>query len=60
MKVVNNFPKGAPKFQIFRLILCDLIDDGFKVKEVASLVGVSERTISCRLNEYGITVKRAH
>ena len=56
-KVENNFTRGAPKFQIPRSVLSDLIENGFKVKEVATLLGVSERTIYRCLNYYNIKVR---
>ena len=49
--------KGAPKFKIAKTILEDLLDDGFKVFEIASLMVVSERTIYRRLKEYNIQVR---
>ena len=36
---------GAPKFNIPQEILTDLIDEGFKIKDIANLLGVSEKTI---------------
>lgn len=55
--VEGNLCRGAPKFQIPKRMLSDLIEDGFKVKEVASLLGVSERTIYRRLSEHDIKVR---
>ena len=49
--------KGALKFKIPKAILEDLLDDGFKVFEIATLMVVSERTIYRRLKEYNIQVR---
>ena len=48
---------GAPKFKIPKATLNDLLDEGFTVKEVSSLLGVSERTIYRRMQEFDIHVR---
>ena len=49
---------GAPKFCIPKHVLRDLIDEGFLIKDVSSLLGVSERTIYRRMHEFGLEVRK--
>ena len=52
----QNINGGAPKFDIPRNFLVDLVEEGFKVKEISSMIGVSERTIFRRFQDYDIKV----
>ena len=45
---------GAPKFNIPQEILTDLIDEGFKIKDIANLLGVSEKTIHRRMLDFNL------
>lgn len=49
-----NHGGGAPKFTIPQSILSNLIDEGFKAKEISTLLGVSERTIYRRLHDFNL------
>ena len=51
-KVVGN---GAPKFAISKLLLQNLIEEGFTVAEMSKIICVSERTLVRRLPEYSLT-----
>ena len=45
---------GAPKFCIPKVVIQDLIDEGFLITEIASLLSVSERTVYRRMSDYNI------
>ena len=45
---------GAPKFNIPQEMLTDLIDEGFKIKDIANLLGVSEKTIHRRMLNFNL------
>lgn len=53
-----NVNGGASKYQIPKYILEDLIDEGFSIKQVSCLLGVSERTIYRRMQEFDLKVRR--
>ena len=46
---------GAPQFDIPKEIIERHIEEGFKVKEIASLLSVSERTIYRRMSSFGLS-----
>lgn len=45
---------GPPKFFIPRIVLEELMEEGFYIKEIAKMLCVSERTIYRRMEEYGL------
>ena len=47
---------GRPKFEIPEEILRFLFDKRFTVTETATLLGVSQRTVERRMNEFGIRI----
>lgn len=49
---------GAPKYEIHQYILEDLLAEGFYVKEISSLLGVSERTIYRRMLDFDLKVQK--
>ena len=49
---------GASKFYIPRNMLADFIDEGFKVKEICTLLNISERTVYRRLDEYDLHIRQ--
>ena len=49
---------GAPKFSIPCEVLSSMIDEGFKVHEISTLINVSERTLYRRMNEFGLCVRK--
>ena len=46
----------APKFQIGEHLLSNLLDEGFPIKDIASLICVSERTVYRRMQDFGLKV----
>ena len=46
---------GTNKFVIPKILIENLIDDGFSVKEMSNILCVSERTVLRRMVEYGLT-----
>ena len=44
------------KFVIPKILIENLIDDGFSVKEMSNILCVSERTVLRRMMEYGLKV----
>ena len=48
---------GAPKFQIGEYLLSNLLDEGFPIKDIASLICVSERTVYRRMQDFGFKVR---
>ena len=51
-KVAGN---GAPKFAIPKLLLENLIEEGFTAAEISKIVGVSDRTVYRRMSEYNLS-----
>ena len=51
-KVAGN---GAPKFDIPKLLLQNLIEEGFTVAEMSKIICVSERTLYRRMSDYNLT-----
>ena len=45
------------KFVIPKILIENLIDDGFSVKEMSNILYLSERTVLIRMVEYGLTVR---
>ena len=45
---------GTNKFVIPKILIENLIDDGFSVKEMSNILCVSERTVVRRMVEYGL------
>ena len=48
---------GTNKFVIPKILIENLIDDGFSVKEMSNALCVSERTVLRRMVEYGLTIR---
>ena len=48
---------GTNKFVIPKILIVNLIDDGFLVKEMSNILCVSERTVLRRMVEYGIKMR---
>ena len=45
----------APKFNIPKYVISDMIDEDFTIKEIANILVVSERTIYRRMDAYGLS-----
>ena len=48
---------GTNKFVIPKILIDNLIDDGFSVKEMSNILCVSERTVLRRMVEYGSKIR---
>jgi len=48
--------RGRPRYEIHRQQLEYLVANAFSVREVAAMIGVSDRTVKRRLSEYGIKI----
>ena len=48
---------GTNKFVIPKILIENLIDDGFSVKEMSNILCVSERTVLRRMVEYGSKIR---
>ena len=48
---------GTNKFVIPKILIENLIDDGFSVKEMSNILCVSERTVLRRMVEYGLKTR---
>ena len=46
---------GPPKFDIPRSVLENLLDEGFLIKEISTMLSVSESTIFRRMSMYGLS-----
>ena len=46
---------GAPEYIISKSVLEGYLDDGFKIKDIATLLSVSERTVYRRMGRYGLS-----
>lgn len=46
---------GAPEYVITKEVLEGYLDDGFKIKEIASLLSVSESTVYRRMGRHGLS-----
>ena len=51
----NRLGSGAPDFNIPKSILENHLEEGFKIKEIASMLSVSESTIYRRMQSYGLS-----
>ena len=51
---------GRPKYEIHEEILRFLFDKRFTVKDAATLLGISKRTIERRMNEFGLQVSNCY
>ena len=52
----NTDHPGRPKFEVTEEILRFLLDKRFTVKDTATLLGVSKRTVERRMNEFGLRI----
>lgn len=48
--------RGRPSFQISREQLSFLLEQGFKVPEISTMLGVSKRTVARRMSTFGLSV----
>ena len=48
---------GSDKFVILKILIENLIDDGFSVKEMCNILCVSERTVLRRMVEYDLKMR---
>jgi hypothetical protein len=53
----SNHGCGSPHFDIPKSILSNFISDGFKISYIAKLLGVSERTIYRRMQQFNLYVE---
>ena len=53
----SNHGCGPPHFDIPKSILSNFISDGFKISYIAKLLGVSERTIYRRMQQFNLYVE---
>ncbi len=51
---------GRPTFVIPREQLCHLIEARFTVPHIASMIGVSTRTVHRRMSEYGLSIRATY
>ena len=51
----NRLGSEAPEFNIPKSILENHLEEGFKIKEIASMLSVSESTIYRRMQSYGLS-----
>ena len=49
--------RGRPRYELHRQQLEYLVSNAFSVREIAAMIGVSDRTVKRRLNEYGIKIR---
>ena len=48
---------GTKKFVIPKILIENLIDDGFSLKKMSNILCVLERTVLRRMVEYGLTIR---
>ena len=46
---------GAPIFLIPNYVLDNLLEEGFTIKWISTILAVSESTIYCRMSQYGLS-----
>ena len=46
---------GAPSFSIPKCVLENLLEEGFTISEIATILSVSERTIYRRMSQFGFS-----
>ena len=51
---------GRPKYDIPIIQLQYLIENGFSIRDISVIAGVSERTISRRLQQYGLSIRQQY
>ena len=51
----ETFCCGAPIFFIPKYVLDNLLDEGFKIKKISTILAVSESTIHHRMSQYGLS-----
>ncbi len=57
---LNNGLRGRPTFQVSRQPLEGLLELGFNFRQIAELIGVSERTIRRRRELYGLPIENTY
>ena len=50
-------PIGTKKFVLCKILIENLIDDGFSVKEMSNILCVSERTVLRSIVEYDLKIR---
>ena len=48
--------RGRPPFDISKEQLSYFIDNGFKIKDISSMLGVSVRTVERRISSFGLSI----
>ena len=46
---------GTPEYLISKSVLEGYLEDGFKIKDITSLLSVSKSTVYCRMGRYGLS-----
>ena len=46
---------GAPKFNIPKYMLENLLEEGFSIRKISGIICVAERTIYRQINEYNLS-----
>ena len=54
---VHTGAVGRPSFQIPRVQLSYLVDNGFSVPQIADMLGVSVRTVCRRMSDFGLSIR---
>ena len=52
----GNGRRGRPSFEISREQLSFFIEQGFKVKDISAMLGVSVRTVERRMSLFGLSI----
>ena len=52
----GNWRRGRPAFEISREQLSYFVEQGFKVKDISPMLGVSVRTVERRMSFFGLSI----
>lgn len=58
--LVYSLRSGRPSYHIPKETLEYYIENGFTIKEIASLIGVSEKTVVNKLKEHGLSIRKSY
>ena len=58
--LVHSSGKGRPSFNIPEETLLYFIEKGFTIKQMSEMLSVSVRTVSNRMEEYGLSIRQSY
>ena len=60
VSIVCDGSVGRPRFELSKAQLESLLEEGFSVPDISSILGVSVSTVRRRMNEFGLSVRQMY